>query len=132
MDLTYRAHGDNPARLRMIYQAMGPSADVMMLENPSSIIFSIWCSDSPPPENFHVWWTNTGLETIDLIVDYAKQQLQLYKQIDILVLQHVVQRPIDNLTWYILVSKDNITRTFQSEVDTCRYLQEMAARYETK
>lgn len=128
MDLTYQVNGDNQHHIRLLSDTFGSSA-VTAFDSSSKAVFSIWCGNNAPSSEYHVWWQNTSLGSIDKIVSYAKQQIELHKNINIMILEHSAQS-ILNITFFVLVSKDNIVRTFQSEKDICLCLKEIAARYD--
>lgn len=128
MDLTYQANGDNQHHIRLLSDTLG-SSGVTALDSSSKAVFSIWCDNITPPSEYHVWWQDTSLESIDKIVSYAKHKIELHKNINIMILEHSAQS-ISNVIFFVLVSKDNVVRTFQNEKDVCLYLKEIASRYD--
>jgi len=131
MDLKYQAQGDNKSRLRLIEQTLGSSADFHAMDTSTSV-FSIWCGDQPPAEHVKIWWKDSSLPTIDAMIEYSKKQMSKHRNIDIMILEHDTHNAKENLKWFVVVSKDNVVRTFQNDTDVCSYLKEMAARHLTK
>lgn len=127
MDLTYQANGANQHRVRLLSETLGASS-VAALDDESKAAFSIWCDHTTPPSKYHVWWQNTSLESIDKIVLYAKQQINSQSNLSIVILEHSSQS-VENITFFVVVSKDNVVRTFQNEKDVCLYLKELASKY---
>lgn len=127
MDLTYQASGANQHRVRLLSETLG-SSSVSALDSSSKAAFSIWCDNISPPSQYHVWWQNTSLESIDKIVSYAKKQIDLHTNLNIIILEHSSQS-IDNVIFFVVVSKDNVVRTFQNEKDVCLYLKDLVAKY---
>lgn len=127
VDLTYQANGANQHRVRLLSETLGASS-VAALDSSSKAAFSIWCDHTTPPSKYHVWWQNTSLESIDKIVLYAKQQINSQSNLSIVILEHSSQS-VENITFFVVVSKDNVVRTFQNEKDVCLYLKELASKY---
>ena len=129
MDLRYQAQGSNKTRLRLISKVMGASAEISV-QSENNNVFRIWCEDSPPPPQYQIWWQNTGLSFIDEMVVQAKKLLSQHNDVKYIVMEHVGGQNI-GVNWCVVVSKENVVRTFQSEVDVCNYLRELAARYDS-
>jgi hypothetical protein len=131
MDLNYSVNGANQNRLRLIGNILGASSSLSMLEDSAPNLFSIWCDDTKPASNCHVWWKNTSLSSVDEISAQAEKDMAENPLIDIMIFEHNTAS-LDNLMWFVLISKDNVVRTFQNETDVCQHLKELIARYESK
>ena len=125
MDLNYRAGGHNTTRLRLIEQQLGEKPVAVQSENIQP--FQIWCSDDAPDLKCKVWWTSTGLDSIDSISSFAKKKMAEHTNVDLMILEHSSK---DSQAWFVVCGKDNVIRTFQSETDICSYLKEIIARHE--
>lgn len=128
MDLNYKASGTNTNRLRLFNQILGTNAEMSALDDVTQSVFSIWCGDNMPGKDYKVWWKNTGHDSIEKIVEQAKKDMLDNSCLDIIVAEHKGEFA-DNLFWIVAISRDNIVRTFQNDIDVCLYLKELIAKH---
>lgn len=126
MDLKCQINGDNKHHIRMLNETMGIETSIVSSFDSSDIL-SIWCSNDTPPNGYNVWWQNSAFGSVDKMVLYAKKQFELYSFVNMIVMEHTSQS-VDNITFFVVVSKDNIVRTFQNVKDLCLYFKELVIK----
>lgn len=131
MDLNYSVQGNNQNRLRLVENILGTSDSLSVMEESIANLFSIWCDDTKPTSACHVWWKNTSLNSVDDISKQAQKDMIENPLIDIVIFEHKATL-LDGLMWFVLISKDNVVRTFQNDVDVCQHLKELISRFEFK
>ncbi len=127
MDLAYQANGSNTSRLRTLEKILGSQIEMSSMSFLDKSI-SIWCDNSVPTNEHQIWWKTVGLNSIDKIVEESKKIININKHIEAIIVEHISQNA-NNLVWFILISKDNVVRAFQSEQDVCLHLKELISRH---
>lgn len=126
MDLAYQANGSNTSRLRVLEKTLGSQIEMSSMSLDKSL--AIWCDNSIPTDKYQIWWKTVGLESLDKIVNESKKNINTNKHIEAIIVEHISQN-VNNLVWFILISKDNVVRAFQNEQDVCLHLKELISRY---
>lgn len=123
MDLIYQAVGTNKHRIRLLKSFVGEST-VKALDDSGA--FTVCCDEHMSNPNASVWWTETVKSNTKELIEEGKSYLQAHPNLKIVIIEH--GKTVDSVNWFVVISRDNVVRTFQAEADVCQFLQGFVAK----